>query len=617
MKDDASGEPKIAIVHDHLGWKGGGERTSLLLAKAIGADYITAYADAATYPDLREQMGARFRALAGRPIRVRGVRFFWLRWIFWKNRGLLGGYDILIASGQPALEAVAAYAKKDASRIVYNHTPPRRVFDLYEESRRRYPRALRPLFSLFIAFWRFLYLRALDRTDYDICNSETVRKRLIKFTGRDANEIVRPPIMTETFRHLADGDYYLSWARLDEAKRVETIVEAFTKMPQEKLVVASDGIMMEACKKIAAGAGNIEFVGAVSDAELARLAGSCRAAIYIPKDEDAGMTHLEANAAGKPVLVSDEGGVGETAVDGETAIKIKADPKPEDVIAGIKRMSKEWCSGRKEACRAYAEQFSYEHFAAKIRQAVKANDPRLPLVGIDASRWEDPRHPGENRRSGVEIYASRMIEALYGYLKDKPVRLRFYVPRAIPSLPLSLQKTIPARRFWTMRALSSELRHNPPHSFFTPSYVIPAHAPEASFAVIHDIAFESHPLRYSAADWLGQHMAWSANKARAKSLIAVSRSTLKDIVRRHPRLAEKTSFVPPGYAPDPLFRSGRKESAYDSLCGEDRPQEERRDTHQGIFHRCGKNAGMALGAGRVRRFRKRQDKRSGCRIRLR
>ena len=123
--------PKIAIVHDHLGFCGGGERTVLLLALELGADFITAYADSETFSEYQKKLGNKLIPLTKRIVNMRVIRFFWLRGLFYMRRDILKNYDILIASSQAATEAVARYSRKDALKIVYTHTTPRRVFDRY------------------------------------------------------------------------------------------------------------------------------------------------------------------------------------------------------------------------------------------------------------------------------------------------------------------------------------------------------------------------------------------------------------------------------------------------------------------------------------------------------
>ncbi|MFA6171865.1 MAG: glycosyltransferase [Patescibacteria group bacterium] len=549
---------KIAIVHDHLGFRGGGERTVLLLALRLNADFITAYAHPDTFSEYQKKLGPRLAPLSNKIIGVRVVRFFWLRYLFWNNRELFKKYDLLIASGQTATEAVANYAKKTAVKIVYTHSTPRRVFDQYELSRNMYPMYLRPAYAAFARFWKWLYLRAVKKFDINIANSENVRKRIIAHTGGDASCVIWPPILTAEFKWRGQGDYFLSWGRVDEAKRVELIVKAFKKMPEQKLIVASGGPRLEIVKKIAEGAPNITVLGWIDDEKLKELAGRCRAAVYIPIDEDAGITHLEANAAGKPYLGVREGGLVESTVDGETGILIKADPGEEDVIKAVKTMTSEWCQSRRKICEDHAKKYDAEVFMRRLEKVVSDNNPERPVLGVDASRSENPKYPGEGRRTGVEVYSKNLIDCLIPAAKKAGIRLRLYAPYTLKNLPSEIQKVIPAKRNWTRRALAGELKYSPPDYFFTPAYYIPKNAPKNSFAAIHDVIFKSNPKKYSFFERLAQSYALNRNLKRAKKIISISEYSKSEIIKWCSVPLDRIAVIPMAYTPKKNLSRNKK-----------------------------------------------------------
>ena len=545
---------KIAIVHDHLGWRAGGERTVLLLALELGADFITAYANPGTFPEYQKKLGNKLIPLTKRIINIRGIRFFWLRGLFYVRRDIFKNYDILIASSQAATEAVARYSRKDALKIVYTHTIPRRVFDQYEISKKMYPLVLHPAYAAFALFWKNLYLRAIAKFNINIANSNNIRKRIKKYTKTDANAVIWPPVMIEKFQWLEFGDYYLSFGRVDEAKRIELIAEAFLKMPDKKLIICSGGPRLKAVKKIVNNAKNIKILGWVSDEKLFDLVGKCRAVIYIPLDEDAGMTHLESNSAGKSYLGVKEGGLIESTADGKTGILIPANPKIKDVISGVNEMTKEWCESKKDICVKDAEKYRSQEFFRKFKNIINKNNPNIPVLGIDASRWEDPRFSGEQRRTGVEVYSKNIISELIKLALNKKLQIRVYTPRTIQSLPLDMQKVIPYGKNWTRKKLNQELFNSPPKYFFTPSYYIPKNAPKKSFAVVHDVIFKSNPEKYSFKERLIQNYTTKLNIKRAKKIFTVSENSRDEIIKYYNLPENMVVYAPMGYVSDVGFR---------------------------------------------------------------
>lgn len=84
---------------------------------------------------------------------------------------------------------------------------------------------------------------------------------------------------------------------------------------------------------------NISFTGPVEEEELRSLIGNAIATLYIPVDEDFGMSPVESMAAGKPVIGVREGGLIETVMDGETGILLNADPSIEQIRQGVMDLS--------------------------------------------------------------------------------------------------------------------------------------------------------------------------------------------------------------------------------------------------------------------------------------
>ena len=521
---------KIAIVHDHLGFQGGGERTALILALGLGADFVTAYKDEATFTNYQKKLGSRLKTLSTKKIYIRIIRFFWLRYLFRKNRKIFQKYDVLIASGQTATEAVAQYAKKTALKIVYTHSTPRRVFDLYEFSKKMYPFYLQPLYTLFVFYWKHRYLKLIKRFNINIANSKTVEERIKNHTLTEAHSIVYPPIES-IFQWIEDGDYFFSWGRIDEAKRIDLIVKAFKKIPDKKIIIASGGPKEKEIRKLAEGADNIKIIGWVSDFELKKLLGSCLAVIYIPINEDSGMTHLEANMAGKVVIGVNEGGFRETIIDGKTGVLLRANPCVQDLINAVKNLNIEWCQSCKQFCEDHAKKFSKENFVGKIKNIIVENDLDKKILGIDASRWENPKFLGQKIRTGVENYSYYLIKNIIKTQENKKlnIRLRIYTPRLIKEIPRKFQKVIKAKKRWTQKHLNQELKYSLCDYFFTPAYYLPKNAPDNSVATIHDVIFKSHPQKYSFLERIKLNYATKNNFKRAKKIITISQYSKKQI----------------------------------------------------------------------------------------
>jgi glycosyltransferase involved in cell wall biosynthesis len=207
--------------------------------------------------------------------------------------------------------------------------------------------------------------------DLVITNSFNTQQRLKHYIGLDS-EVIFPGVHVERFRYLRTEDFFLSYSRLEETKRIPMIVEAFAQMPDKKLVICSSGPLQSWVESQIESRGlkNITFEGMVTDQRLAELVGSCLAGIVIPVNEDAGITQVELMAAGKPVIGVNEGGLKETIIDQQTGILIPENPEVEDLIKAVKEMTSERAWQMKSASQKHAQQFATKVFFKKMKKIV-------------------------------------------------------------------------------------------------------------------------------------------------------------------------------------------------------------------------------------------------------
>lgn len=346
------------LLYDFMQVAGGAERVTLMLAETF-PEFQTLVSRC--YPDaqpLLDASTAQVQELRG-GWSVCMPRILESMWCFRFRAGRLHDAHTVLYSGFYA--PLAVYQQRSGRRFYYCHTIPRFAYDLYDSTLAGFPLWLRPLYAIFVRWFRKQYEAAIGRMDRIFVNSENVRARLHRYTGLNA-EVIYPPVATQHFRFLADGGFYLSTARLVPNKRVDVIVRAFLQMPERSLVVLSGGPELERLKAIAGEASNIRFIGWQSDEALRRWVGNARCVIYLPVDEDFGMSPVEAMAAGKPVIGVAEGGMLETVVPAETGLLLSSPPTIEALIDAVEQMEVSAGPQLSELCRRRAALFSEKQF---------------------------------------------------------------------------------------------------------------------------------------------------------------------------------------------------------------------------------------------------------------
>lgn len=289
-----------------------------------------------------------------------------LKWAFLFRTKFLVEYDNVIFSGD-CISAVRNCNSK-SKKIFYCHTPPRYLYDLHDLYLQKVPLLMKPIFKIFCKVFKYFYERDIHRMNLVLTNSINTQTRIKKFTGINA-KVLYPPVDTKKFVFLWQSGYYLSFARLADAKRVDKIVQAFIQMPEKKLVVIY-GENDPARKKIfdmAKNAKNIEFVTLKNNIWFEQYIGNCIASLYIPIDEDFGMSPIESMSAGKPVIGVDDGWLKETIIDGKTGILLSKEAKIEDIICAVRELTPQKSLTMRWDCESRALDFDIQKFEKDLK----------------------------------------------------------------------------------------------------------------------------------------------------------------------------------------------------------------------------------------------------------
>lgn len=269
-----------------------------------------------------------------------------------------------------------------AFHISYLHTPMRYIYDRFDDyfGPGRTAWATRQFIKVVASRLRKWEQQTQDRADAYLCNSQYVRKRIQNIYGRDA-AVVYPPVDAERFfsRPLGQRDgYYLVFGALVPYKRADLAVAAFSELGLP-LVVAGAGPEEEKLKAMAGD--NVVFKGRVADEEIPDLYANAKAFVF-PGEEDFGITPLEAQASGTPVIALGRGGALETVRalgqgSPETGLFFE-----EDSVASLKeavrRFEAEKIADRisQESLQAWAREFDVPVFEQRLKDALIAACPQ-------------------------------------------------------------------------------------------------------------------------------------------------------------------------------------------------------------------------------------------------
>ena len=355
--------PRTALVHDWLNQQGGAENVLVEMHRM--------FPSAPVYTSFYEP------ALVDPAFRRLDIRTTWLqRFPLWRSnhQALLPFYPLAfggltVPSAELVLSNSSAFCKgvrpaPGAVHVCYCLTPTRFLWmpETYLAAERA-PIWSRVLLPPLLAWARRWDRGAAQRVTQFLAISQAVADRIQRFYGR-SSRIVYPPAEVERFQPTTDvGDAFLVVSRLIPYKRIDLAVRACTELGLPLRIVGSG--RAEADLRALAGP-TVRFLGRLPDRDVSVEMARCRALLF-PGDEDFGITPVEAQAAGRPVVAYGSGGALDTVIDGKTGILFR-----EQTVASLAAALRDVQSMTvaTDALVANARRFSREHFRRALLEAV-------------------------------------------------------------------------------------------------------------------------------------------------------------------------------------------------------------------------------------------------------
>lgn len=370
---------RIALIHDYLNEYGGAERVLETLSEM--------YPQAPIYTAFYVPGSAahkRFENKNIQPSWAQKIPWFkeklhsplrFLAPLIWESFDL-DDFDVVISSASWYVTK-GVITQPETLHICYCHTPPRYLYG-YDTAidwkknwlARRYADIVNP------GMREYDFLSS-TRVDEFVTNSENTRARIQKFYRRDARVIYPPVSLSDTaaqqhsgkvtnHKQQTKGEYLLTGGRLVRAKHFDLVIQAANKL-RLPLKIFGDGPLRAELQAMAGG--TVEFVGKVDESTLAALYAGASVFVALATDEDFGITPVEAQMAGTPVIVYRGGGFLESVIETKTGLFVD-DLEPDSLVGQInKSLATDYDA---KVIKKHAAKFSKQRFIKEMSRFVEA-----------------------------------------------------------------------------------------------------------------------------------------------------------------------------------------------------------------------------------------------------
>lgn len=374
---------KLALVHDWLNQIGGAEDVLEVL--------VSMYPDAPIFtsiygPDI---MPERYQAWDIHPlwmnrlpaVHQRHQAYLAIYPFAWQGLDL-SDYDVILSNKSGFCHGFKKGA--ESVHVCYCLAPTRYVWQLdHYIQREGMGKVVGGVLKPLIAYLKGWDYRAAQKVDHFIAISTEIQQRIKTYYDRDS-DIIYPPVDTSRFRPVtaeAVEDYFLIISRLVPYKQIDLAVQAATRLGLP-LKIGGQGRDIDRLKGMAGE--TVEFLGYVPDEALGPLMAKAKAFIF-PGLEDFGITPVQAQAAGRPVIAYQGGGALDTVIEGETGVffaEMTVDHLSE-ALAHFDASRYEQAVIRKNALR-FDQKIFEAQIEAYLRQAWEAKQTGQGFV------WRDP-----------------------------------------------------------------------------------------------------------------------------------------------------------------------------------------------------------------------------------
>ena len=365
---------KVAIIHDWFVTYAGAERVLEQMLKVFPQADVFSLVDFLPEQDRGFLLGKQVRTtlIQNLPYARSKYRNYLPLFPIAIEQLDLSGYDVIISSSHAVAKGVIT--GPDQLHVSYVNTPIRYAWDLQHQylKESNLDKGLKAIIARAILHYiRMWDVRTANGVDYYLANSQFIARRIHKVYRREAS-VIYPPVNISAFSLFTEKeDFYLTASRMVPYKRIDLVVATFNQLKDKNLVVIGDGPEYKKIRSL--GGSNIEFLGHAPSEVMRDYMQRARAFVFAA-EEDFGITPVEAQACGTPVIAFGEGGCVETVI-GHTMPNptgvFFAEQTIESLVHAIAVFKDNEHKLTPDSCRNNAMRFSEERFCGEFSEFVR------------------------------------------------------------------------------------------------------------------------------------------------------------------------------------------------------------------------------------------------------